>query len=184
MRSEVMVTGNRGLRNSWTRFGHSAQIVRHKKKAFRANNAKGFLFSAHPARFEHATLGSVDRCSIQLSYGCISLFSSGGEGGIRTLGTLLRYTRLAIVRLRPTRPPPQLSHATKSPKSAEEQGFEPREPFDSTVFKTAAFDHSATPPAWKRARPFGQGAAFSHRRGRLSSAAGRLCTGARARRIW
>lgn len=26
------------------------------------------------------------------------------------------------------------------------QGFEPREPRGSTVFKTAAFDHSASPP--------------------------------------
>ena len=26
------------------------------------------------------------------------------------------------------------------------QGFEPREPLGSTVFKTAAFDHSASPP--------------------------------------
>ena len=26
------------------------------------------------------------------------------------------------------------------------EGFEPPEPFGSTVFKTAAFDHSATPP--------------------------------------
>ena len=26
------------------------------------------------------------------------------------------------------------------------QGFEPREGFPSTVFKTAAFDHSASPP--------------------------------------
>jgi hypothetical protein len=30
---------------------------------------------------------------------------------------------------------------------AEEEGFEPPEPLGSTVFKTAAFDHSATPPA-------------------------------------
>lgn len=29
--------------------------------------------------------------------------------------------------------------------SAEEEGFEPPEPFSSTVFKTAAFDRSATP---------------------------------------
>ena len=29
---------------------------------------------------------------------------------------------------------------------AEEEGFEPPEPFGSTVFKTAAIDHSATPP--------------------------------------
>ncbi len=31
--------------------------------------------------------------------------------------------------------------------AAEEVGFEPTEPFDSTVFKTAAFDHSATLPS-------------------------------------
>ncbi len=30
--------------------------------------------------------------------------------------------------------------------SAEEKGFEPLEPFGSTVFKTAAIDHSAIPP--------------------------------------
>ncbi len=29
---------------------------------------------------------------------------------------------------------------------AEAEGFEPPEPFSSTVFKTAAIDHSATPP--------------------------------------
>ena len=29
---------------------------------------------------------------------------------------------------------------------AEEVGFEPTEPFSSTVFKTAAFNHSAIPP--------------------------------------
>ncbi len=29
---------------------------------------------------------------------------------------------------------------------AEGEGFEPPEPFGSTVFKTAAFDRSATPP--------------------------------------
>ncbi len=30
---------------------------------------------------------------------------------------------------------------------AEREGFEPPEPFGSTVFKTAAFDHSATSPS-------------------------------------
>ena len=30
--------------------------------------------------------------------------------------------------------------------SAEEQGFEPRDLLQSTVFKTAAIDHSAIPP--------------------------------------
>ena len=29
---------------------------------------------------------------------------------------------------------------------AEREGFEPPDPFESTVFKTAAFDHSATSP--------------------------------------
>jgi hypothetical protein len=31
---------------------------------------------------------------------------------------------------------------------AEGEGFEPPEAFASTVFKTAAFGHSATPPHW------------------------------------
>lgn len=31
-------------------------------------------------------------------------------------------------------------------KMAEDTGFEPAEPCGSTVFKTAAFDHSANPP--------------------------------------
>ena len=30
---------------------------------------------------------------------------------------------------------------------AEGEGFEPPEPFGSTVFKTAAFNHSANPPS-------------------------------------
>src|SRR5450830_1167168 len=33
-----------------------------------------------------------------------------------------------------------------TPGLAEEEGFEPPEPFGSTVFKTAALNHSATPP--------------------------------------
>ena len=35
---------------------------------------------------------------------------------------------------------------TQSWKLAEEEGFEPPVPFGTTVFKTAAFVHSATPP--------------------------------------
>ena len=31
-------------------------------------------------------------------------------------------------------------------RSAEKEGFEPPEPFSSTVFKTAAIDHSAISP--------------------------------------
>ena len=45
------------------------------------------------------------------------------------------------------------------------QGFEPREPLGSTVFKTAAFDHSASPPdvpalGWTRAHYSGRTAGF------------------------
>ena len=38
-------------------------------------------------------------------------------------------------------------------KMAVGQGFEPREPLGSTVFKTAAFDHSASPPKPYRVTP-------------------------------
>ncbi len=78
------------------------------------------------------------------------LQAHGGEGGIRTLDTV-RYTRLAGARLRPTRPPPL---KWSQPVFAEEQGFEPRVPLDTTVFKTAAFDRSATPPNYKRPGPW------------------------------
>ena len=40
------------------------------------------------------------------------------------------------------------------------QGFEPREGFPSTVFKTAAFDHSASPPYC--CLPLGEGADYTH----------------------
>ncbi len=36
--------------------------------------------------------------------------------------------------------------AEEHTKYAEEVGFEPTVPYSTTVFKTAAFDHSATPP--------------------------------------
>src|SRR5262252_6627949 len=60
------------------------------------------------------------------------------------------HTRLASEHLRP------LGHLSQAPaaslvrysivKPAEEEGFEPPAPFDAAVFKTAAFDRSATPP--------------------------------------
>lgn len=57
---------------------------------------------------------------------------------------LAGYDALARRWIRP------LSHISKRPrireKMAEDTGFEPAEPFGSTVFKTAAIDHSANPP--------------------------------------
>ena len=60
----------------------------------------------------------------------------GGAAEIRTRNTLLMYDGLAI---RCLTIGPQLH-------MAEVQGFEPQEPFGSTVFKTAAFNLSATLP--------------------------------------
>ena len=50
--------------------------------------------------FEPPTARFVAEYSIQLSYAS-SMTQNGGEGGIRTLDTLLRYTPLAGVRLQP-----------------------------------------------------------------------------------
>jgi hypothetical protein len=36
---------------------------------------------------------------------------------------------------------------------AEREGFEPPDPYGSTVFKTAAFDRSATSPGWSKSIP-------------------------------
>src|SRR5437660_1531031 len=84
---------------------------------------------------------------------------NGGEGGIRTRGSLLSYARLASEYLRPLG---HLSRAASAPghakqlrasvyhysivRVAEEEGFEPPASFNATVFKTVAFDRSATPP--------------------------------------
>ncbi len=51
--------------------------------------------------FEPPTARFVAEYSIQLSYASILRAKNGGEGGIRTLDTLLRYTPLAGVRLQP-----------------------------------------------------------------------------------
>ncbi len=41
---------------------------------------------------------------------------------------------------------PHVPNLIWRPPVAEGEGFEPPEAYASTVFKTAAFDHSATPP--------------------------------------
>ena len=75
----------------------------------------------------------------------------------------LRLTRFHLIGSNPTsrcrcaiskrKEPPSLGAHTFM---AEEVGFEPTEPCGSTVFKTAAFNHSAIPPVFKGAtRPCG-----------------------------
>jgi hypothetical protein len=51
------------------------------------------------------------------------------------------HTRLAGERLQPTRPSLQLNFL------AEGVGFEPTVPLGTAIFKTAALNHSAIPPA-------------------------------------
>ena len=66
----------------------------------------------------------------------------GGEGGIRTRGTL-RYTRFPIVHLRP------LGHFSKIKSRvnvAERGGFEPPVAFATLDFESSTFDRSDTPP--------------------------------------
>ena len=53
--------------------------------------------------FEPPDGGTKTRCLT--AWRLPSILLSGGEGGIRTLGRLLTYTRLAGVRLQPARPP-------------------------------------------------------------------------------
>ena len=72
-----------------------------------------------------------------------------GEGGIRTLGTgNPPYAGLANRCLQPlghlSKPAQQLFDYQRPVE--EEEGFEPPETFASAVFKTAALNHSATPP--------------------------------------
>ena len=65
---------------------------------------------------------------------------SGGEGEIRTLGTSFPVHSLS------RRAPSASSVTSPFYKLAEEVGFEPTKLLHLTVFKTAAFSHSATPP--------------------------------------
>ena len=70
---------------------------------------------------------------------CQNIIRNGGDGEIRTHGTVRPYDTLARCCLRP------LGHISII-KMAEDTGFEPADPLRSMVFKTTAFDHSANPP--------------------------------------
>lgn len=88
---------------------------------------------------------------------CESLLKMGSQKMAETVRfeltvPLAGYDALARRWIRP------LSHVSTKPRTssnfegiakkkvAEDTGFEPAEPFGSTVFKTAAIDHSANPP--------------------------------------
>ena len=77
------------------------------------------------------------------------LFLSG-ETGIRTLGTVTRSPHFECGPIDHSGiSPKRLKRLLKIQKAlyrAERQGFEPRVPRGTTVFKTAAIDHSATSP--------------------------------------
>ena len=71
---------------------------------------------------------------------------SGGEREIRTLdGSFPPYS---LSRRAPSTTRPFLHYPVYSLQMAEEVGFEPTKLLHLTVFKTAAFNHSATPPCW------------------------------------
>ena len=90
--------------------------------------------------------------SIQLSYGCVldfkELTKMAETVRFELTVPLAGYDALARRWIRP------LSHVSNDRTDecqmqllmAEDTGFEPAEPFGSTVFKTAAIDHSANPP--------------------------------------
>ena len=73
-----------------------------------------------------------------------------GETGIRTLGTVTRSPHFECGPIDHSGiSPKRLKRLLKIQKAlyrAERQGFEPRVPRGTTVFKTAAIDHSATSP--------------------------------------
>ena len=74
----------------------------------------------------------------------ILTFLYGGEGGIRTLAPVTpAYSLSRGAPYSHLGTPP---NAAAKRKMAEMVGFEPTEPFDSTVFKTASFNHSDTSP--------------------------------------
>ena len=64
------------------------------------------VFCAHGTANFHLKLFSVGnrKACISVFFSKYRLFNSGGQRGIRTLDTLLTYTRVPVVRLRPAQP--------------------------------------------------------------------------------
>ena len=96
---------------------------------------------AHPEGFEPPTSRFVVWHSIQLNYGCKKL----AEKGRFELPDQLPGRLLSKEVLSATQPSLHI-HLTKQETLAEREGFEPPVNFSTTVFKTAALNHSAISP--------------------------------------
>ena len=72
------------------------------------------VFCAHGTANFHLKLFSVcnRKACISVFSSKYRLFNSGGQRGIRTLDTLLTYTRVPVVRLRPAQPSVQMVRVT------------------------------------------------------------------------
>src|SRR5262249_33425092 len=100
--------------------------------------------------FEPPTLGSVDRCSIQLSYGRNYLASAEREGFEPSIQ--FPVCRLSKAVPSASRPPLQdlLAHLYSIINVQRRRRDSNPRASRPAVFKPAALDHSATPPTRKR----------------------------------
>ena len=86
------------------------------------------VFSSHATAKKQLKLLSVcnRKACISAFFSKYRLFNSGGQRGIRTLGTLLTYTRVPVVRLRPAQPSVHLIWETfMKPPLVRVMGLEP-----------------------------------------------------------